>query len=230
VTAGAPAPVPQQGLPAPPQARTGAGLRQFRSHAVVKAGTIEFCMLCFVKAPRYKVAEWRSGCCDGAAPVAGCPKHVLMAAVVSAVDWPAKYAERGAAIQAAGEAWREGKAGLVLQPPRSRRAAGGGPVGLLPCPPVPAAGAALVQPCRRGAGEEAAGSAGSAGFEHPGAEGRHLARRGPDGAVVSVAARVPVCPAAGAAAGVFPTRRGCRVSVLNLLHVVFNSVHVVSCM
>jgi len=210
VTTGAPAPVPPQGLPAPPQARPGAVLRQFRSHAVVKAGTTEFCMLCFVKAPRYKVAEWRSGCCDGAAPVAGCPKHVLMAAVVSAVDWPAKYAERGAAIQAAGEAWQEGKAGLALQPPRCRRAAGGGPAGLLPCPPVPAAGAALVQPCRRGAGEEAAGSAGSAGFEHPGAEGRHLARRGPDGAVVSVAARVPVCPAAGAAAGVFPSRRGCR--------------------
>ena len=113
----------------PPRAQPGIQLRAFRSHALVKAGACEFCMLCFTKAPRYRVAEWRSTCCDGAAPVGGCPKHMLMAAVTAGVAWPARYAERGTEIAAAGAAWRDSKAGLALQPPRRRRLTGGGPAG-----------------------------------------------------------------------------------------------------
>ena len=113
----------------PPRAQVGAQLRLFRSHALVQAGTCEFCMLCFAKAPRYRVAEWRSGCCDGTAPVGGCPKRVLMAAVAPEVTWPTKYAGRGAEIVAAGEAWRDSRAGLALQPPKRRRVTGGGPAG-----------------------------------------------------------------------------------------------------
>ena len=130
VQTGAAAAVPPQGLPVPPQARAGAVLRQFRSHAIVKAGSAEFCVLCFAKAPRYKVAEWRSGCCDGTAQVGGCPKRILMATVVSTVEWPARLAGRGAEIEAAGTAWHGSRAGLALQPPKRRRVAGGGPAEL----------------------------------------------------------------------------------------------------
>ena len=47
-------------------------LRPFRSHVCVRSGEAEFCMLCFARAPRYRVAAWRQDCCDGAAPVGSC--------------------------------------------------------------------------------------------------------------------------------------------------------------
>ena len=52
-------------------------LRPYRSHVVVRVGEAEVCMQCFSRVPRYRVAAWRDGCCDGPAPLGSCPRHTL---------------------------------------------------------------------------------------------------------------------------------------------------------
>jgi hypothetical protein len=66
-------------------------LRPFRSHVCVRSGEAEFCMLCFARAPRCRVAAWRQDCCDGAAPVGSCPKHIFAAISVCRVCWPPRH-------------------------------------------------------------------------------------------------------------------------------------------
>ena len=95
-------------------------LRPFRSHVCVRAGEAEFCMLCFTKAPRYRVAAWRQECCDGAAPIGSCPKHFLAAASVCRVSWPPRHEGRGASIDAAAKAWQDGHVLRQLRPPKRR--------------------------------------------------------------------------------------------------------------
>lgn len=40
-------------------------LRLFRSHEVVRMAEVEFCILCFCRAPRFHTERWRTGCCNG---------------------------------------------------------------------------------------------------------------------------------------------------------------------
>ena len=95
-------------------------LRPFRSHVCVRAGEAEFCMLCFTKAPRYRVAAWRQECCDGAAPIGSCPKHFLAATIVCRVSWPPRHEGRCASIDAAAKAWQDGHVLRQLRPPKRR--------------------------------------------------------------------------------------------------------------
>ena len=95
-------------------------LRPFRSHVGVRAGEAEFCMLCFAKAPRYRVALWRQGCCDGAAPIGSCPKHTLAAASVCSVQWPPQKTGRGANILEAAKLWQDSHICKQLRPPKRR--------------------------------------------------------------------------------------------------------------
>ena len=48
-------------------------LRPFRAHSLSRTAGCEFCLRCYAKAPRYRVAEWRAGCCDGDAPMGAAP-------------------------------------------------------------------------------------------------------------------------------------------------------------
>ena len=102
-----------------------ARLRPFRSHVCVQAADVEFCMLCFAKAPRFKTAAWRQECCDGAAPIGASPKHILAAVSVCTVSWPPRYAGRGATIQAEAQAWSDSHVAKQLRPPKRRVAARG---------------------------------------------------------------------------------------------------------
>jgi hypothetical protein len=97
-----------------------AKLRPFRSHVCVRAGEVEFCMLCFAKAPRYRVALWRQGCCDGAAPIGSCPKHTLAAASLCNVQWPPQHAVRVASILEAVKAWQDSHVFKQRRPPKRR--------------------------------------------------------------------------------------------------------------
>ena len=99
------------------------GLRPFRSHVCVRSGEAEFCMLCFARAPRYRVAAWRQDCCDGGAPVGSCPKHILAAISVCRVCWPPRHEGRGANIEAAAKAWCDSHVSKQLRPPKRRVAA-----------------------------------------------------------------------------------------------------------
>ena len=98
----------------------GVNLRPFRSHVCVRAGEVEFCMLCFAKAPRFRVAQWRQDCCDGAAPIGSCPKHILAAASVCSVQWPPQKAGRGANILEAAKWWQDSHICKQLRPPKRR--------------------------------------------------------------------------------------------------------------
>ena len=121
--------------PADEEAAAGAGpeqaivqdavarLRQFRQHHCVRAAEAEFCMICFSRAPRFKTAAWRQDCCDGAAPIGACPKHILAAVSVCTVSWPPRQAGRGASIQAAAQAWSDSHVAKQLRPPTRRVAA-----------------------------------------------------------------------------------------------------------
>ena len=86
-------------------------------------GVAEWCMLCFSRAPRFKVAAWRDGCCDGVAPLGSCPKHILEAVRACPMLWPPRRAERGADISAVARQWHEGHALRALRPPKRRGAA-----------------------------------------------------------------------------------------------------------
>ena len=81
-----------------------------RPWATVRAGEAEFRVACFSHAPRYKVAAWRQGCCDEAAPLGACPKQILVAVSVCTVAWPPRLEVRGAGIDAAAQAWRGSQA------------------------------------------------------------------------------------------------------------------------
>jgi hypothetical protein len=70
-------------------------LRPFRSHACFKVAEVEACMMCFMRAPRYRIPAWRAECCDGRAPIGACPKHILAAIMTSATVWPAGHEARG---------------------------------------------------------------------------------------------------------------------------------------
>ncbi len=80
-------------------------LRTLRSRIVGMRAVVEFYLACLLKAPRFEKTLWRVGCCDGAAPVGVCPKHILAAVSVGG-EWPAGASERGAELAAAPEAWR----------------------------------------------------------------------------------------------------------------------------
>jgi hypothetical protein len=54
--------------PEPALVPRAVALRQFRSHVVIQASEVEFCMKWFSRAPRLRTATWRAECCDGAAP------------------------------------------------------------------------------------------------------------------------------------------------------------------
>ena len=98
-------------------------LRPFRSHVCVRSGEAEFCMMCFAKAPRYRVPAWRQDCCDGAAPIGSCPKQILAAISVCRVCWPPRHEGRGANIEAAATAWCNNHVSKQLRPPKRRLAA-----------------------------------------------------------------------------------------------------------
>ena len=97
-----------------------AQLRPFRSHHCVRAGEAEFCMACFSRAPRFKVAAWRQECCDGAAPIGACPKHILAAVNTCRVAWPPRHEGRGASIEVAAKAWLDSHVFRQLRPPKRR--------------------------------------------------------------------------------------------------------------
>ena len=98
-------------------------LRPLRSHICVRTGEAEFCIACFCRAPRFRVAAWRQGCCDGAAPVGSCPKHILAAVSLCRVSWPPRFEGRGANIEAAAKTWCGSHALRSLRPPKRRVAA-----------------------------------------------------------------------------------------------------------
>ena len=100
--------------------RAMAQLRPFRSHQCVRAGEAEFCMSCFSRAPRFKVAAWRQECCDGAAPTGACPKHILAAVNTCRVAWPPRHEGRGASIDVAAKAWIDSHVFRQLRPPKRR--------------------------------------------------------------------------------------------------------------
>ena len=95
-------------------------LRPYRAHVVVKVGEAELCMLCFSRAQRYKVAAWRDGCCDGAAPLESCPKHLLCVFATCPILWPPRREERGAAILVYARQCRDSHALQALRPPKRR--------------------------------------------------------------------------------------------------------------
>ena len=99
-------------------------LRPFRPHVMARIGEADVCMMCFGKAPRHKAAAWKAECCDGAAPLGSCPKHILTAVCTVPVVWPPRKAERGADICAFARQWHEGRALKALRPPKRRVAAG----------------------------------------------------------------------------------------------------------
>ena len=63
-------------------------LRSFRSHCTVVRAGVEFCLCCFSRAPRFRVAAWRAGCCDGIAPIGACPKYLLEVIALRDGSWP----------------------------------------------------------------------------------------------------------------------------------------------
>ena len=99
-------------------------LRPFRSHVCVSSAQVEFCMRCMSKAPRYRVAAWRAECCDGDAPVAGVPKHILAAIAADRPQWPARHADRGFLLVEAASAHGRSVASMALRRPKRRQVVG----------------------------------------------------------------------------------------------------------
>jgi hypothetical protein len=95
-------------------------LRPFRSHVAICSAEVEFCMLCFSRAPRFRTAAWRAECCDGTAPVGAAPKHILAAVAVAGGTWPVRHSARGADLKVAAKAWQFSHASKALRPPKRR--------------------------------------------------------------------------------------------------------------
>ncbi len=95
-------------------------LRPFRSHVVVRAAEVEFCMACFCRAPRYHTAVWRAECCDGASPIAACPRHIPAAVVMGSYSWLARHTDRGVELKAAAMVWQSSQVFRALRPPQRR--------------------------------------------------------------------------------------------------------------
>ena len=74
---------------------------------------------CFAKAPRYKVAEWRAGCCDGDAPIGATPKHLLAAVHLQGSQAGGQEGQAGtsrtrlAQLQAAAKEWQRSLCDLL---------------------------------------------------------------------------------------------------------------------
>ena len=104
-------------------------LRPFRAHAFVCAAGCEFCIRCFARAPRFRVSEWRAGCCDGDTPVGAAPKHLLAALHLhsQAGGQVGQAGTRLSFLQTAAKEWQRSLAGKSLRPPKRRGGPGHSP-------------------------------------------------------------------------------------------------------
>ena len=97
-------------------------LRPFRSHVCIVVAEVEFCMMCACKAPRYQVAQWRTGCCDGTTPIGAVPRHILAVVAAGRPAWPARQATRGHELEGAARAHNTTLQALALRRPKRRQA------------------------------------------------------------------------------------------------------------
>ena len=96
-------------------------LRPYLAHRLINVGACELCIRCFAKAPRYRVGEWRTGCCDGDSPVGACPKHVLAAVHVQGAGGQGGQAgSRLLELQTAAKDWHRSLSAKTLRPPKRR--------------------------------------------------------------------------------------------------------------
>jgi hypothetical protein len=96
-------------------------LRPYLAHRLINVGACELCIRCFAKAPRYRVGEWRTGCCDGDSPVGACPKHVLAAVHVQGAGGQGGQAgSRLLEIQTVAKDWHPSLSAKTLRPPKRR--------------------------------------------------------------------------------------------------------------
>ena len=97
-------------------------LRPFRAHRIARTADVEFCLRCFAKAPRFRVADWRAGCCDGDVPIGSCPKHILATVYLTGLgaEVPQARQDRYQALRVAARVWQHSVAAKFLRPPKRR--------------------------------------------------------------------------------------------------------------
>jgi hypothetical protein len=106
----------------PPPAPRILNFRPFRSHVCVLSAKVEFCMRCMTKAPRFRVATWRSECCDGDTTIGAVSEHIVAAIIAGGPQWPARHAARGQLSSEAASAHGRALTAMALHRPKRRQA------------------------------------------------------------------------------------------------------------